>query len=136
MSGFTDAGERRRRGRRRSPRSGVVLALSLLGLSIAFTPLQRADAAGAAPTASSSVQILKDSYSPPSLTVKAGDTVTWSNTDTTPGNGHTVTSSGRGPLKSSSMGQGGTFSYTFSAAGSYPYYCAIHPDMTGTVTVQ
>ena len=64
------------------------------------------------------------------------DTVTWTNVDTTPGNGHTVTSSGRGPLKSQSLSQGETFSYTFATAGTYPYYCAIHPDMTGTVTVR
>jgi amicyanin len=90
----------------------------------------------AAPAATASVQILKDSYAPPSITIKAGDSVTWSNAYTTPGNGHTVTSSGRGPLKSPSLSQGGTFSYTFAAAGTYAYYCAIHPDMTGTVIVQ
>jgi len=113
------------------------LTFSLLACSIAVTPLLRVDAAQMVPAAaSSSVQILKDSYAPPTITVNAGDTVTWTNVDTTPGNGHTVTSSGRGPLKSSSLSQGATFSYTFTAAGTYPYYCAIHPDMTGTVTVR
>jgi plastocyanin len=130
MAEFTETGERRGRGRRRSLGAGVAVALGLLVCSTAATPPLRADAA------SSSVQILKDSYAPASITVKVGDTVTWSNVDTTPGNGHTVTSSGRGPLKSASMSQGGTFSYTFSAAGSFQYYCAIHPDMTGTVVVQ
>ena len=112
-----------------------MVAAGLLASSFAVAPLPRVYAAEAAPAAATSVQVLKDSYSPGTITVRAGDTVTWSNVDTTPGNGHTVTSSGRGPLKSSSFGQGGTFSYTFSTPGSYPYYCAIHPDMTGSVTV-
>jgi plastocyanin len=111
------------------------MAAGLLALSFAVSPLPRVHAAETAPAASTSVQVLKDSYSPAAITVRAGDTVTWTNVDTTPGNGHTVTSSGRGPLKSPSFGQGGTFSYTFSTTGSYAYYCAIHPDMTGTVTV-
>ncbi len=114
-------------------RSAVATVAGLLAWCLAATPLQ----AVAAPTAAAaSVQILKDSYAPVSITVKTGETVTWSNVDTTPGNGHTVTSSGHGPLKSPSMSQGGTFSYTFSAVGTYSYYCAIHPDMTGTVVVQ
>jgi plastocyanin len=121
---------RRRRARYALP------ALSLLTWSFAATPVVQVGAAGSVPAASSSVQILKDSYSPGGITVPVGDTVTWTNVDTTPGNGHTVTSSGRGPLKSQSLSQGGTFSYTFTAAGAYAYYCAIHPDMTGTVTVR
>jgi plastocyanin len=130
MSTFTHPGERRGRAG-----SAAVTAAALLALPFAVGGLPRVHAAEMAPAASTSVQVLKDSYSPAVITVRAGDTVTWTNVDTTPGNGHTVTSSGRGPLKSSSFGQGGTYSYTFSTAGSYPYYCAIHPDMTGTVTV-
>lgn len=91
----------------------------------------------AAPAAAApSVQIVKDGYTPPSISVSTGDTVTWTNADTTPGNGHTVTSSGHGPLRSPSLSEGGTFSHTFATAGTYAYYCAIHPDMTGTVVVR
>ena len=93
------------------------MAAGLLALSFAVNPLPRVHAAEMASAASTSVQVLKDSYSPGAITVRAGDTVTWTNVDTTPGNGHTVTSSGRGPLKSPSFGQGGAFSYTFSTAG-------------------
>ncbi len=121
----------------RFPRRFSALALAtLMATFIAGVP-GSVRAVEAAPTASTtSVQILKDSCAPPTFTLKAGDTVTWTNVDTTPGNGHTVTSTGRGPLKSPGLSQGGTFSYTFATAGTYPYYCAIHPDMTGTVTVQ
>jgi plastocyanin len=107
-------------------------AIAALAATFAAGPVVSVEAA---PAASTSAQILKDSYAPQTITIKAGDTLTWTNVDTTPGNGHTVTSSGRGPLKSQSLSQGGTFSYTFATAGTYPYYCAIHPDMTGTVTV-
>jgi amicyanin len=118
-----------RRGRR------LAAAVTIAGACWLAAPLGSAGTTMAAPTAAASVTILTDSFQPAALTVKAGDTVTWTNTDTTPGNAHTVTSKGRGPLQSSSLSQGQTYSYTFTTAGSYPYYCAIHPDMTGTITV-
>jgi plastocyanin len=71
-------------------------------------------------------------YAPGDVTVAAGDTVTWTNSDSAP---HTVTSTGGGPLDSPNMQKGDTWSFTFTQAGSYPYYCAVHPDMKGTVTV-
>jgi amicyanin len=117
------------RGRR------LALAMAIAGTCSIAGPLSLVRTTMAAPAAASSVTILTDSYSPATLTVKVGDTVTWTNTDTTSGNAHTVTSQGRGPLKSSSLTQGQAYSSTFTAAGTYPYYCAIHPDMKGTVTV-
>jgi len=124
-----------RRAHRHRPRFtgltlGVVATVCAMGPCVSVRMVEAAPA-----DASSPVQVLKDSYSPPTITVHAGATVVWTNADTTAGNGHTVTSSGRGPLKSQSMAQGDTFSYTFATAGKYPYYCAIHPDMTGTVIV-
>jgi plastocyanin len=79
------------------------------------------------------VDIKNYAYSPASLTVSVGDTVTWTNEDTAP---HTVTVSD-GPVKfaSSNLSQGQTFSYTFTEAGTYSYYCAVHPDMKASVTV-
>jgi plastocyanin len=72
-------------------------------------------------------------FSPASLTVNAGDTVTWTNHDQAP---HTVTTtSGPASFASSNLNQGDTFSYTFTKAGVYHYYCTIHPNMTGMVTV-
>ena len=81
-------------------------------------------------------------YSPDSITVVIGvnNTVVWSNNDTS-GTLHTVsggtpsspnTSWGSGPLS-----EGESFSYTFTVAGTYPYYCEFHPSvMTGTVIVK
>lgn len=77
------------------------------------------------------VSIAGFAFSPAAVTVNVGGTVTWTHADGAP---HTVTADG-GAFESARMGQGDTFSNTFPAAGSFPYHCAIHPSMTGTVTV-
>jgi plastocyanin len=90
---------------------------------------------GSAPAASGpqAVAISGHAYSPKDLTVPAGTTVTWTNQDSDP---HTVTSMHGGSLGSKTLNKGDTYSYTFSQAGTYMYYCTIHPDMQGSVTVQ
>jgi len=71
-------------------------------------------------------------YSPNPVTVAVGGSVTWTNNDTVT---HTSTADG-GAWNSGSIGAGGTFTRTFSTAGTFAYHCAIHPGMIGTVTVQ
>jgi plastocyanin len=71
-------------------------------------------------------------YSPSSFTVKVGTTVTWVNHD---GTIHTVTSKGSSLFDSGNIPTGGSFSYSFTQAGTYQYYCTIHPWMVGTVVV-
>ena len=71
-------------------------------------------------------------FAPAALTVPAGTTVTWTNQDAAP---HTVTSEGSGPLDSPNLQKGDSWSFTFTTPGTYAYYCAVHPDMKGTVTV-
>jgi plastocyanin len=78
------------------------------------------------------VKIAQLAFSPASVTVPVGGTVIWTNSDQVE---HTVTSMGRGPLGSATIGTGGTYSYTFTTPGTYMYYCAVHPDMMGTVVV-
>jgi plastocyanin len=71
-------------------------------------------------------------YSPATLTVSAGTTVTWTNRDSVQ---HTVTS--RAPLFDSGLfGKDKSYSYTFTQKGSYEYYCIPHPYMTGKVIVE
>ncbi len=77
------------------------------------------------------VAIADFTYTPNSMPVTAGGTVTWANGDTAP---HTVTFDS-GP-DCGQIGTGGTITATFNAAGSYPYHCTIHREMTGTVVVQ
>ncbi|MFI9363291.1 cupredoxin family copper-binding protein [Kitasatospora sp. NPDC053057] len=87
-----------------------------------------------APAAANAVTIKNFAYSPPTLTVKAGTKVTWTNTDP---DAHTVTSKqgSGGPLQSAALATNDTYSYTFTQPGTYPYYCTIHPFMTATVEV-
>jgi plastocyanin len=63
--------------------------------------------------------------------VSAGDSVRWTNDDT---EGHTVTALD-GSFDSGVVTVGGEFVATFEAPGSFDYFCAIHPEMRGTVTV-
>src|SRR5215471_12970993 len=71
-------------------------------------------------------------YSPANFTVKIGTTVTWVNHD---GTTHTVTTKGSNLFDSGNIPTGGSFSYQFTQAGTYEYYCTIHPWMTGTIVV-
>ena len=71
-------------------------------------------------------------FSPANLTVKVGKTVTWVNKDTVT---HTVTSDGSSLFDSGFMPTGATFQFSFTTAGTYPYYCTVHPFMKGTIVV-
>ena len=72
-------------------------------------------------------------YSPHELTISLGETVRWTNLDTTK---HTVTSTGEGPLNSILLGKKETYSYTFEEVGEYTYYCIPHPYMKGKIIVE
>ena len=71
-------------------------------------------------------------FSPSSITINVGDTIVWTNYDSA---SHTVTSND-GTFDSGGISTGNTFSFTFTSAGTFNYYCAPHPNMTGSVTVQ
>ena len=72
------------------------------------------------------------------LSISVGDTVTWTNQDNAP---HTV-SHGLSPdvesspeFQSGNFSKDGTFSHTFDAAGTFAYFCEVHPSMVGSITV-
>jgi plastocyanin len=71
-------------------------------------------------------------FDPASVTIKAGDSVTWTNQDSTT---HTVTAD-NGEFKSSDIAPGATFTFKFEKAGTFAYHCSIHPTMKATVVVQ
>jgi plastocyanin len=82
-----------------------------------------------------------DAYSPNPIQVSVGTTVTWTNNDSQP---HTVTSGSNGqpdnkfnssPNFTPLLNPGQTFSFTFTEEGNYPYFCTLHPNMVGTVSV-
>lgn len=83
-----------------------------------------------ATVAGPAVTIQHLAFTPRSITVKVGDTVTWTNKDTTT---HTVTGTS---FISGRLDPGATYSHKFDAAGTYQYICTIHPNMVGIVVVQ
>jgi Plastocyanin len=82
--------------------------------------------------AANQVVIENFSFVPATLTVKAGTKVTWINRDDVP---HTVNDNDK-RFKSGPMDTDDQFSYTFSAPGTFNYFCALHPKMTAQIIVQ
>lgn len=87
-----------------------------------------------APTtaAANAVTIQNYAFSPSTITVKVGDSVTWTNQDST---AHTATADD-GSFDTGVLSQGASKTVTFSKAGTFPYHCSMHPYMKGTVVVQ
>jgi amicyanin len=81
----------------------------------------------------SAVSIDNFTFTPPSLTVKAGTTVTWTNRDDIP---HGIASSNNAFGKSKALDTDDSYSFTFTTPGTYQYFCYVHPHMVGTVVVQ
>lgn len=102
----------------------VALALMLAGLAVAASAQSTADLI--------EVRIDNFSFGPTEVTVPAGTTVTWTNHDDIP---HTVVSTDK-VFKSKVLDTDDRFSFTFSDPGTYPYFCSIHPKMTGKVVVK
>ena len=84
-------------------------------------------------TTKADVVIENFSFSPQTFTLPAGATVTWTNRDSMP---HTVTSTDKRFPKSPVMKPGQSYSNKFAAAGTYSYFCSIHPRMTGKIIVK
>jgi plastocyanin len=105
----------------------VMIAMLLL-----FAGSTRVTASDQSSAANAVVKIDNFVFGPQTLTVPVGTTVTWTNSDDIP---HTSVST-EGVFKSKVLDTDEKFSYTFTKAGSYPYYCTIHPKMTGKIVVQ
>ena len=86
---------------------------------------------GGAHAEESKVTIDNFTFSPAELKVKVGDTVTWSNHDDIP---HAVVSAGK--FRSKTLDTDDNYSFTFTTAGEYKYFCSLHPHMTGTIKVE
>src|SRR5215468_3922838 len=97
--------------------AAVVFALPTMAFRNAQTP---------APSAAA-VKIDNFSFTPQTLTVKAGTSVTWTNADDIP---HTVVADDKS-FKSKVLDTDEQFTYTFTKPGTYTYFCSIHPKMTG-----
>jgi len=109
---------------------GIALVGSLLLLTV-FGGAGSSRSADSAATPAQ-VSISNFAFDPPTLTVRAGATVTWVNHDDEP---HTVTSL-TGAFGSQALDTDESFSFHFDAPGTYVYRCGIHPHMTGTIVVR
>jgi plastocyanin len=108
--------------------AGTALAGALVAPAVAATPPTARAAAAASVT-------LKDiSFTPSTVTISTGQSVTWTWKDgTTP---HNVTSQGKHRFKSSTSKSKGTYTVRFTKAGTYKYVCTIHFGMNGKVVVR
>ncbi len=105
----------------------VMIAMLLL-----FAGSPRVTANDQPSVANAEVKIDNFAFGPETITVAVGATVTWTNKDDIP---HTTVSTD-GVFKSKVMDTDEKFSYTFTKAGTYSYFCSVHPKMTGKVVVQ
>jgi plastocyanin len=123
-----------------STRSLIAIAVAALALLAAATVHATVHANAAAQEKSpasaavSVVEVKIDNFSfgPTILTIPAGTTVTWTNRDDIP---HTVVST-ENAFKSKVLDTDEKFSFTFTKPGAYPYFCSVHPKMTGQIIVK
>jgi plastocyanin len=132
-------------GTGRFVRLGAVVAAAVLALAACSggatsaptngPSVEASSALSSAPSASSaggsSVKVIDFGFDPTSITVKAGSSVTWTNTGSAT---HTVTADDAS-FDSGNFASGATFSQTFAKAGTFAYHCKIHASMHGTVIV-
>jgi plastocyanin len=102
------------------------------GFSTIVTPGKPNQAEAEAEPRTAEVKIDNFSFGPQIVSVSPGTKVTWKNRDDIP---HTVVSTEQ-VFKSKVLDTDETFSFTFEKAGTYPYFCSVHPKMTGQVIVK
>ena len=111
----------------------ALLVASSLGIVLVGCGNSKNPTKPSGPEQTTSVSISNFAFSPSSIQVSVGDTVTWTNNQNV---NHTVTSDQGSELNSPSFGQGQTYKHVFMTAGTYPYHCSLHTSMKGSVTVQ
>ena len=110
--------------------SGLALMLPLaLATVLILHPTRAKSEAAASPL---EVRVDNFTFGPDTLTVPVNSTVTWVNKDDLP---HVIASTD-GVFKSKALDTDDKYSYTFTKAGTYAYYCSIHPKMVGKIIVQ
>ena len=126
----------------------ALLALSACASSTGGTTAPAASAPSAAPAASApaagggcstsseaaavTVNIQNFAFDPPEVTAAVGETIGWTNADAAP---HTATTDD-GACDTGNIAQDASAGLVFDAAGTYTYHCNVHPNMTGTITIQ
>jgi len=108
----------------------TLLAVVALGGALVMGSVHAGDAP--ATDTGKQVAVFNYKFDPAVLTIPVGTTVTWVNKDEVP---HTVMSSDKRFTSSGALDTGDKYSYTFTTAGSYEYFCTLHPFMKGKVVV-
>ena len=111
--------------------AGVVMPV-MIAMLLLFAGSSRVAASDQPSAANVAVKIDNFVFGPQAITVPVGTTVTWTNSDDIP---HTAVSTD-GLFKSKVMDTDEKFSYTFTKAGTYSYFCSVHPKMTGQIVVK
>jgi plastocyanin len=109
--------------------SVVALALAVSAIVVLHPTRARSEEAKASAT---EVRVDNFTFGPGTLTVAVNSTVTWINKDDVP---HVIASND-GLFKSKTLDTDDKYSYAFTKAGTYSYYCSIHPKMVGKIVVQ
>jgi plastocyanin len=117
---------------RRRVSTGVLLATFGLGIAGLGAGAGNVTASAQPKPETMEVKIDNFTFGPAELTVMVGTTITWTNRDDIP---HTVVNTDKA-FKSKVLDTDAQFSFTFSTPGTFPYFCSIHPKMTGKVVVQ
>src|SRR5215469_2317577 len=110
--------------------NGAMLTLTVLGMLL-FSGRHATAGDSGKPSNKYQVNIQDFSFQPVTLSVPVGATVTWTNKDEEP---HTVFSSDD-VFKSKALDSDESFAFTFSKAGTYKYFCSVHPRMVATIVV-
>ena len=118
--------------------SSLFVLMSVVSM-IAIAPSAFADKTVTNAPGSSAPGCEPNCFVPSTVTIEAGETITWENTDTAP---HTVASGQQADDDAGSVFDSGlmmadtSYSHTFDEAGTFDYFCMVHPWMTGTIIVE
>jgi plastocyanin len=116
----------------RNKKMALLCAISLLNLSVFALGGEMKDVDSSS-NKQNKIQIKDFAFNPQTITVKAGEKVTWINRDEEP---HTVVSVEKQFKKSTALDTDQEFTITAGAPETYTYFCSVHPKMTGTIVVE
>jgi plastocyanin len=116
----------------RNKKIALLCAISLLNLSVFALGGEMKDVDSPS-SKQNKIEIKDFAFNPQTITVKAGEKVTWINRDEEP---HTVVSVEKQFKKSTALDTDQEFTITAGAPGTYTYFCSVHPKMTGTIVVE
>src|SRR5436190_13692756 len=117
----------------KNTRSALLCAISFLNLALFAIAGEMKDANGPDPATKNQIVIKDFHFTPGTLKVKSGETITWINRDEEP---HTVVSVEKQFKKSAPLDTDQEFTTIAGAPGTYSYFCSVHPKMTGTIVVE